>query len=635
MPDTDPRQRSLLHVLQANALARPDAPALREKARGIWHETSWAAYHEQVQQCAAGLRAHGFEAGDGLLVLGDNGARLYAGMLAAALLRGYAVPAFPDAGPQELRQFAREVRLRAVLVSDQEQADKAIALRQAGCDTGIIVYDDPRGMRHYDEPDMLDWCSLLADGAAALAADPGLGQRLLDAVQPDDPAVLVHSSGTTGRPKGILLSHRNVLFVGHACLKADMLAPGCEILAYLPMAWIGDFEISVVAGMLACCVLDIPESQETVLRDLREVAPSFYLATPRSWENLLTRIQVAMEDATPLKRRIYRLFLDRVMEDERRALAGTPPGPGAAVLRWLGEQLVFGPIKDRFGLSRVTHAWTGGEAIGEDTFLFYRALGLRLRQLYGQSELSAFATLQSDQEVRLHTVGRALEGVELRISDEGEVLVRSPGVFDGYLPVDGVPAAQPLRDGWLHTGDAGTLEPDGQLVILGRHADLVCTAAGERYVPTSIENRLKFSPYVKDAAVVGAGRPFLSALVCIDFGSVGHWAQMNGVAYVSYADLAQNPRVQTLVAEAVERANRSLPPGLRLRRFVCLPKEFDADDGEITRTRKLRRGTVEALYAPVIEALYAGAAEVVMTAHVTYESGAVGRMERRLVLNGA
>lgn len=630
MQHTKAEPRTLLHVVHANARQNPERVVYREKARGIWHDITWSELFEMVTRCAAGLHSLGFQPGDGVLVLGDNNVRLYAGMLATALLRGHAMPAFPDAGPDELMHIASELPLRAVLVSDQEQADKALDLRRKGRTTGTIVYDDPRGLGRYADTEMQSWSNLLEIGEASLTSGAGLVQGWLDALRDDDPAVLVHSSGTTGKPKGIVLSHRNVLAVGRACLEADVMTPGCELVAYLPMAWIGDFQITVVNAFLGGCVVNVPESQETVMQDLREVAPSFYLATPRSWENLLTSIRVAMEDATPLKKRVYRLFVDRAIAQERATLTGVKPSSAGRLLRWCADRLVFDPIKDKYGLSYVTHAWTGGEAIGEDTFLFYRAMGLRLRQLYGQSELSAFATVQTAEDVKLHTVGRPIQGVEIRISDDGEVMVRSPGVFAGYLHQPDA-TAQALQDGWLRTGDAGHMEGD-QLVIQGRFAEMVSTAAGVRYVPTSIENRLKFSAYIRDAAVFGAGRDHLTALVCIDFSAVGHWAQVNGVSYTSYADLAQNPRVHELVAQGIQHINGTQPGGLKIQRFVCLHKEFDPDDGEITRTRKLRRNVVENMYASVIEALYQQQSHVVVQAKVTYETGEFGFIERKLAL---
>ncbi|OWU83136.1 AMP-binding protein [Oceanicola sp. 22II-s10i] len=627
---SDSAPHTLMHLVRDNARTVPGDIAFREKVRGIWRNLTWAELERMVETCAAGLHGLGMRPGRAVLILGDNNVRLYAALLATGYMRGYAMPAFPDAGSEELAHIVGDHDLCAVIVSDQEQADKAIELRRRGLQTGVIVYDDDRGLKDYAEDRMQSWDKLLRDGAAALAEQPDLPEQWLAALGEDDPAVLVHSSGTTGKPKSILLSHRNVLSVGRACIEADVLEPGCELVAYLPMGWIGDIQLSIVNAFLGRCTVNVPESQETVMHDVREVAPSFYLATPRSWENLLTAIQVAMEDATPLKKRVYRFFVDRSVERERRLNRGQSGGLGGGMIRWLGDRLVFGPIKDKYGLSRVTHAWTGGEAIGEETFLFYRAMGLRLRQLYGQSELSAFATVQAAGATKIHTVGRPINGVELRISDSGEVLVRSPGVFAGYLNRPDA-TAEALRDGWLHTGDAGRIE-DGELVIEGRFSEMVSTAGGQRYVPTAIENRLKFSPYIKDAAVFGAGRDELVALVCIDFGAVGHWAQINGVSYTSYADLAQKPKVYDLIERAVRDLNASQPDGLKIRRFACLYKQFDPDDGEITRTRKLRRTAVQEMYEPVIEALHDAQPEVLTQARVTYETGATGSIERRLEL---
>jgi long-chain acyl-CoA synthetase len=624
-------ETTLIQMLESNARTHGGQPAFREKARGIWHQTTWSQLFEKVLHCAAGLQSLGFKAGDALLVLGDNNAHLYVGMLAASTLRGYAMPAYPDANADEIAHFMGDVRIKAVLAHDQEQVDKALDLRAKGAHIDHIVYDEARGMHAYEVQGLMAWPDLICLGAVAMRVDPDLGAKFVADVQPGDPAVLVHSSGTTGPPKAIVLSHRNVLAAMNSAMQGDLMPPGCEFVAYLPMAWIGDFEVTVVGGIMGRCIINIPERQETVLRDLREVAPMFYLATPRSWENMLTSIQVRMVDSTPLKRWIYDFFMGRAVESERLRLAGKASTAGEWLWRRLGEWMVYGPIKDHFGLSRVTHAWTGGEAIGEDTFVFYRALGVRLRQLYGQTELSAFAAVQLADEVQLHTVGRPLPGVDIRISGDGEVLVRSAGVFAGYLNRPEADAAA-LEDGWLHTGDAGYLEEDGHLVILGRVAEVVYTAGGDRFVPNYIENRLKFSAYVKDAAVLGAGRKYLAAMICIDFGAVGHWAEVNGVAYMSYADLSQHPQVQALLRETVARVNHALPEPLRIRRFVSLHKEFDPDDGEITRTRKLRRNIVEQLYAAVICSLYDGSETVALQARVTYENGDSGFIERTLAL---
>ncbi len=443
--------------------------------------------------------------------------------------------------------------------------------------------------------------------------------------------MFVHSSGTTGKPKGVVLQQRNVLAGVRNAYEGKVFGWGESILAYLPMAWIGDFAVTMAAGIALRFTINIPERSETVLRNLREIAPTLYLAAPRSWDNMLTSIRVRMEDSTPLKKRLFDHFIDVGVAVERLKLDGKTPTAMQRLQCRLGEILVFGPLKDQFGLNRMRVALTGGEAMGEDTFLFYRALGINLRQLYGQTESSAFNAVQAADEVRLHTVGRPLPGVEAKIADDGEILLRSESVFSGYFQNEEA-TRKTLVDGWLQSGDAGYVEPDGHLVVLGRVSEVVHTAKGERYIPNYIENRLKFSPYIKDVAVLGTGRDFLCAMVCIDGDAVGHWAEVRGIPYISYADLSQKAEVCELVASAIRRLNEALPEGLRIRRFVDLHKEFDPDDGEITRTRKLRRNVIEERYASVIQALYAGDESIVMKAQITYDTGDTGVIERNLVL---
>jgi long-chain acyl-CoA synthetase len=620
---------TLVRLLAANAREFPERTAMREKDLGVWQETSWSQLLDAVLCCAAGLQDLGFGPTDAVLVLGDNRPRLYMGMLAAGALGGYAMPVFPDATSDEIRHFTHEARARFVLAEDQEQVDKILDLREHDATIEHIVYDNPRGLASYPQPGLISWERLVARGAQRLAQSEGLRDVLVGRAQPDGPAVFVHSSGTTGKPKGVVLSHRNLLAGVRNAYRAGAFRFDEEILAYLPMAWVGDFAMTVGAGMALRFTINIPERQETVLHNLREIAPTFYLAAPRSWDNMLTTIQVRMEDSTPLKKWLYDVFMNAALAAERRKLEGGAPTLRERLLRPLGEWLVCGPIKDQLGLTRLRNAFTGGEAIGEDTFVFYRALGVKLRQLYGQTESSAFNAIQDAGEVRLHTVGRPLPGVEVRISDQGEILVRSESVFGGYFKLPEA-TCEALADGWLHTGDAGYVEPDGHLVVLGRLSEVVHTAQGERYIPNYIENRLKFSPYVKDVAVLGRDRDALAAIVCIDKEPVGHWAEVRGISYMSYADLSQRPEVLELVGAAVRRVNATLPDGLKLRRFVSLHKEFDADDGEITRTRKLRRNVVEERYKPIIEAIYGGRKEVTMKAQITYESGEIGITERTL-----
>jgi len=625
-PDT-----TLVRLLAENAGTHPDEVAFREKDRGIWQQLTWAQVHETVLRCAAGLQAIGLAAEKGVLVLGDNRPRLYMGMLAAGALGAYAMPVYPDATPDEIMHVDSEVHVSFVLAEVQEQVDKALDLRERGARIENTVYDNPRGLGRYKVPGLVSWAALEERGAERVANEPGLREQLLALATPQGPAVFIHSSGTTGKPKGLLLSHFNVLSGVRNAHRAGAFDVGDSMLAYLPMAWVGDFAMTMGAGIALRFTINIPEGAETVLHNLREIAPTFYLAAPRSWDNMLTTVQVRMEDSTRLKKALYELFMQSAIAAERRKLAGQEPTTTQKLLRPLGEWLVMGPIKDQLGMSRLRNAFTGGEAIGEDAFVFYRALGVKLRQLYGQTESSAFNAMQSADEVRLHTVGRPLPGVEVKIADSGEILVRSGSVFGGYYGNEA--ATRDSLDGdWLRTGDAGYLEADGQLVVLGRVSEVVHTARGERYIPNYIENRLKFSPYVKDVAVLGKGRGTLGAIVCIDKETVGHWAEMRGISYISYADLSQKPEVIELLAAAVRHVNGTLPEGLKLRHIVSLHKEFDADDGEITRTRKLRRNVVEERYAPIIEAIYAGRKSVAMRATVVYETGETGVTERVLTV---
>jgi long-chain acyl-CoA synthetase len=625
---------TLIRVLARNAQAFPSRVAMREKARGIWNEMTWQQLLDSVLCCAAGLEQLGFRAGDVMLVLGDNRPRLYAGMLAAGALGGYPMPAFPDATLDEIRHFVSEAGARFALAEDQEQVDKLLELRDRGTLIDHILYDDPRGLATYPHPGLLSWETVQASGAEQFAGNPALRDELIGRAQPDGPVIFVHSSGSTGKPKGVVLSQSNLLAGVRNAYRGGAFGFGEEILAYLPIAWIGDFAFSIGAGVALHFIINIPERQETVLHNLREIAPTMYLAAPRSWDNLLTTIQVRMEDSSWLKKRIYDVFMSAAIAAERRRLAGGQATLGQRLLAPLGEFLICGPIKDQFGLTRLRGAFTGGEAMGEDTFVFYRALGIKLRQLYGQTETSAYNAVQGADEVRLHTVGRPLPGVEMKISDAGEIMIRSGSVFSGYFKQDEA-TCESLEDGWLHTGDAGYLEPDGHLVVLGRLSDVVHTAKGERYIPNYIENRLKFSPYVKDAAVLGRDRDSLAAIICIDKEAVGLWAELRGISYISYADLSQKPEVMQLIAAAVKHVNSTLLDGLRLRRFVCLHKEFDADDGEITRTRKIRRNVVEERYKPIIDAIYDHKSTVLMRAEISYESGETSVIERLLTVQEA
>lgn len=622
---------NLIAVLAANARNHGSEIAVRERDRGIWQEYCWQDYLDSVLAAAAGFETLGIGPQDKVLVVGDNRPALYFGMLGAIVLRAIPSPAFPDATPQELAgQIGRE-GIRFALAEDQEQVDKLLDLAASGIEFTHIIYDDPRGLAGKEPAGVLSFESVLATGRERLRADTPLQQTLQDRPDARDVAILLHSSGTTGAPKGIPLKHGHALFAVRNAAKAGYFRERETHMAYMPMAWVGDFIFSVAAALTLRFSINIPENQETIQHDLREIAPTTYFNSPRAWSTMLTRIQVGIDESSPLKRRLYNHFMPYAIAMERKRLDGHNPGLGARLWRCAGELLVYGPVKDQLGLRRVETPYTAGESIGEETFLFFRALGLNMRQFYGQTENCALCAAQDPDTIKLHTVGKPFPGVDIRISDAGEILVRGDNVFDGYHERPDA-TAEALQDGWLHTGDAGHIEDDGQLVVLGRVSEVVYTRDGDRFIPTYIENQIKFSQYIKDICVLGDGRDYLAALVAIDISAVGHWAQENGVTYTSYADLSQKSEVLDLIAGLIRRINTKLPEGLAIQRFVNLHKEFDPDDGEVTRTRKLRRSVIAEHYGAIIDAIYAGADSINFTVEITYETGESGTLERHLAI---
>lgn len=625
-------QDHLIRQLVNNARDHGDQVALRERDRGIWQEYTWQDYLERVMALAAGLETLGIGPGDRVLVVGDNRPALYFGMLAAVTLRAVPSPAYPDTNPQEIQSQMEAESIRCALVEDQEQVDKLLGIRAAGYGhLDHILFDDPRGLKDKEPRGALALEDLLARGRARLEREPNLARDLQSRPSIHDTAVLLHSSGTTGAPKGIPLKHGHILSGVRNASQAGYFREGEVHMAYLPMAWVGDFIFTIGAALVLRFCVNIPERQETALHDLREIAPTLYFGSPRAWSNMLTRIQVGISESTGLKRRLYHHFMPFAVELERRRLEGRAPTAVERVWRAVGEVLIFGPLKDQLGLARVERPYTAGEAMGEDVFLFFRALGLNLRQFYGQTENCALCVAQPPDSISLHTAGRPFPGVELKISDDGEILVRSDNIFDGYFN-NPEATAETLQDGWMHTGDAGYLEEDGQLVVLGRVSEVVYTRGGERFIPTYVENRLKFSHYIKDACILGKDRDYLAALIVIDIDAVGHWAEENGVAYTSFADLSQKPQVYELVRKEVAHVNGVLPEALAIQRFVNLHKEFDPDDGEVTRTRKLRRKVIDAHYAPIIESLYDGRGAIEFEARISYETGESGTLKRHLAV---
>jgi long-chain acyl-CoA synthetase len=620
-----PADATLPRLLAHNAEVRAAAPAMREKTMGIWRTLSWSDYATLVREFALGIASLGFGRGDVLAVIGDNRPQLYGAQLAAMSLGGIAAPLYQDAPADELVYVLEHAEASIVVAEDQEQVDKILAVRERLPKLRTVVYEDSRGMFHYRDANLRSFEQVRDAGREFERQNPRHYAEALASGKPDDVALLCYTSGTTGRPKGAMLTHANLLASGGAFLRLTDLKPEDDWLAYLPMAWVGDAVYTLVLQMMAGFACNCPESPETVQRDLRELGPSAFLAAPRIWENLLTQIQVKAADASWLKRRAFEFFRDRAIEAELLSTDGKPLPAGLRLATALGEWLVYGPVRDQIGLRRARWCLTGGAPLGADTFRFFRAFGINLKQVYGSTELGAFVSVQPDTEANPNTVGPPGPGIEVRIAESGEVLVRGANVFRGYHKQAEATREAIDAEGWFHTGDAGFIDPQGHLAIIDRAKDVGKLGAGENegtpFAPQFVENKLKFSPYIGEAITFGDGRPHVTAMIAIALAPVGNWAERRGLAYSGYQDLAQKPEVRALIREEIAKCNQGLLAATRVRRFLLLAKDFDADDAEITRTRKLRRSVIAGKYATVIDALYNGAPEAEIATEVTYEDG--------------
>jgi long-chain acyl-CoA synthetase len=612
---------TLPQVLCRNAETRSAKPAMREKDRGIWQPYSWQRYWNETRDFALGLAAAGFTAGDKLAVIGENRPRLYFAQLATMCLGGIAVPAYQDAIASELAFVLDHAEVSVIVAEDQEQVDKVLAVKDRLPHLKLVVYDDPRGLADYDEPILKSFEAVAEAGRIFGAAHPGYVEAIVVAGKPGDLCLFSYTSGTTSRPKGVMLSHANLLSAADALAKADDVRASDDHIAYLPMAWIGNSLLSMALHLWVGFTSNYPEKPETLLRDLRELGPTIALAPPRFWENTLTAVLVRAADASPLKRRLFNIFRRIAERAEMQRSAGEKVPLGSRLGVAVGEVLIYGPLRDQLGLRRARWAYTGGAPLGADTFRFFRAVGINLKVVYGATELAGLCSVQADGEVDPDTVGRAFTGTELRIGENGEVQVRSASVFQGYYKQDDATQGAMTEDGWLRTGDAGFIDKRGHLVIIDRARDVGKLADGTAYAPQFLENKLKFSPFIGEAVAFGDARPFVAAIVAIDPTTVGNWAERQNLAYTSFQDLCAKPEVAGLVRDEIRKCNAVLPEAVQIRRFLVLNKEFDADDDEITRTRKIRRGFVAEKYAAVVEALYGGHAEVELAAEITYEDG--------------
>jgi long-chain acyl-CoA synthetase len=621
---------TLPRLLQRNAHEFGSLSAMREKDRGIWQSFTWQQSHDQVRDLALGLAALGFRRGDKLSVIGDNRARLYWAQIAAMCLGGASVPVYQDVIARELVFVLDHAETAVVVAEDQEQVDKILSLKDQLPALRLVVYDDPRGISRY----RFDWLKSYEE-VARLGRDfgrehPGYFEAEIEQGRADDVALICYTSGTTGNPKGAMLTHANVLATAALFVKAEDVRREEDWLAYLPMAWVGDEVYTMVLSLLAGFTVNCPESPQTVQRDLRELGPTALLAPPRIWENMLKAVQVRAADATPLKRWIFERFQAAAQQAEILRGEGKPLPAGLRLACALGEVLVYRPVRDQLGLLRTRWCYSGGGSLGPDTFRFFRAFGVNLKQVYGSTELSGLASLQADGEADPNSAGKPCPGIEVKIGDRSEVLVRSPGVFKGYFKNDDATRQVIDPEGWFHTGDAGFIDPRGHLVIVERAKDVGALQCGSPFAPQFIENKLKFSVYIREAVAFGHDRPFVAAMIAVDPGTIGTWAERRGVTYTSYMDLSQRPEVQELIRDEVTKCNATLPDDIKVRRFLLLAKELDADDAEMTRTRKVRRYYVAEKYADVIEAFYSGKEEAELAATVTYEDGRQATMRSRV-----
>jgi len=618
-------------LLLRNARERGQRPSIRHKDLGIWQSWSWAEVLDEIAAFALGLKAFGLEPGDKLAIIGRNRPRLYWSITAAQSLGAIPVPIYADAVAEEMGYVLEHAEARFAVVEDQEQVDKLLSLPQ-GLALKQIIYDDPRGLLDYDHRRLKSFAEVQDLGTKALAHDPSARTRWEEGIaegQGSDTAVILYTSGTTGRPKGVMLSHDNLITTARNACLLDQLTEREEMLAYLPIAWAGDHIFSYGQAHWAGFCISCPESEETVLQDLKEIGPSFYFAPPRVFENLLTTVMIRMEDAGRLKQRLFHHFLAVAKRHGEKILNGEPVGLADRLNYALGHILVYGPLKNVLGFSRIRVAYTAGEAIGPDLFSFYRSIGVNLKQLYGQTEASVFLTMQHDGQVRSDAVGPPLRDVDIRIAPSGEVQFKSPGMLVGYFKDPENTAQLLTEDGYVKTGDAGFFTEDGQLKIIDRAKDVGRLNNGALFAPKYIENKLKFFPRIKEAVAFGNERDFVTAFINIDLTAVGNWAERNNIAYASYQELAGHPLVYDMIAADVARVNADLvaEPQMaasQIRRFLILHKELDPDDGELTRTQKVRRGFIAERYGPLIEALYSGAQSCDIATEVTFEDGRKG-----------
>lgn len=627
-------------LLLLHARERGGKPAIREKDLGIWQTWTWERVREEIEWLACGLAQAGLKRGEHLAVIGANRPRLYCAITAAQSLGAIPVPFYEDAPATEMTYVFQNAEIGFAIVEDQEQADKLFEILPQCPKLKHIWYDQPRGLRHYEQPELASYESLRAQGQAYAKANPGFFEGEIGKGVAGDTAIMLYTSGTTGAAKGVVLTNDNLIQASRAYAELEGLRDDEEVLAYLPMAWIGQNLFSYAQWMYVGFRINCPESAETVLTDMREIGPTYYFAPPRVLEALLTQVTIRMEDAGWVKRNMFHAFMDLARRVGARILDGTAVAAKDRMLYALGGLLVYGPLRNCLGMSRVRVAYTAGEAIGPDLFVFYRSLGINLKQLYGSTETSVMVCVQPNGAVKPDTVGPPMKGVEVRVLDSGEIVLRCPGLFVEYYKNAAATREAKDAEGWFHTGDAGFFDAAGHLKIIDRAKDVGKLSDGTLFAPKYLENKLKFFPHIKEAVAFGDARKDATAMINIDMQAVGDWAERRGIPYAGYTDLAAKPQVLELIRECVEKVNADLAgdprlSGSQIRRFVILHKELDADDGELTRTRKVRRRFIGEKYAMIVDALYSGTGHCAVEAQVRFEDGRTGMVRADLKVQDA
>ena len=618
-------------LLFHHAKTRPDAPAMREKSLGIWQTWTWSDVGERVRALACGLAALGFKRGDNLAIIGDNRPHLYMMMTAAQCLGGVPVPLYQDAVANEMLFVLQDAGVRFVLVEDQEQVDKMLEVKEQVPTLEHIVYDDPRGMRHYNQVFLHDIHELMEMGRIHDRNHPDFLNAEVEQGHFDDVSVMLYTSGTTGKPKGVCQTHAAFIAAAQGGVQVDKMTADGDSLSYLPMAWVGDHLFSFAQAMVAGFTINCPESAETVMTDLREIGPTYYFAPPRVFESLLTSVMIRMEDAGQIKQKLFHHFMAVAKRCGGDILDGKSVPAGERFQYWLGNLLIYGPLRNVLGMSRIQVAYTAGAAIGPELFSFYRSIGINLKQLYGQTETCAYVCLQPDGQVKSDTVGAPAPGVEIKIADNGEVLVKGPMLLKEYYKRPDATAETINPEGWLMTGDAGFIDEDGHLKIIDRAKDVGKLSNGAMFAPNYIENKLKFFQHIKEAVCFGHDRAEVCAFINIDVGAVGNWAERRNIAYSGYADLAGKPQVLELIKTCIEEVNAALAHDAmvadsQIHRFLVLHKELDPDDDELTRTRKVRRNFIAEKYKVLIDALYEGKTNQYIETEVKFEDGRRGKV---------